>query len=97
MNSLEKGESWSMINPQELEKKGWSQLNDREFSAPKMASLRVCFNPVTEAWEMYLAKDPVKHKDGSTTTKLTYLRLVKYMYQIDNMYNGFTDRWLGYI
>jgi hypothetical protein len=92
-----KEEGWTAIDADKLIDKGWTQLSDRHFSAPKISSLRVCFNPVTEAWEMYLSKDPVKHKDGSTSTKLTYLRLVRYMYQIDNMYNGFTDRWLGYI
>ena len=79
--------------------KGWTMVNDKELTAAKfdmiimngadtyyhevLPELLVILDPETKSWYLKL--------NGIT------LRVVKYMYQIDNMIHGFTDRWRGYI
>lgn len=103
----EEGEPWTSITEEELEAKGF-KLNEvnivhdvkehlPEFYNPVYKDLLIKKSIVENTWMIYLA---VGYVDPSTKVDLLgyrFLRAVQYMYQIDNMFHGFTDRWLGYI
>jgi len=84
----EKGEPWTGITEKELIEKGFEKIvevitDEFSFYHPKLELLQVKYDETLKSWYLIYR--------GCT------LRLVKYMYQIDNMFHGFTDRWLGYI
>jgi len=75
-----------MVNEKELTEKGFETI--------KVEGLDLYYHEILP--ELFVIKDP--------GTKSWYLRLqgktlrtVKYMYQVDNMIHGFTDRWRGYV
>lgn len=78
----QEGEPWTGITVEELKKKGFEGKEIR-FVHPKCLNLEVMYSPVDMNWKLWWHN--------------TQLREIKYMYQVDNMFHGFTDRWLGYI
>jgi hypothetical protein len=85
-------EGWTMITQEELVKVGFEEHIGHasgtvwsNFSHPKCLDFAVRWDSEEDSWII------VRQVDGSR------LRVVKYMYQIDNMFHGFTDRWLGLI
>jgi len=86
---MSKEEAWTGISEEELEKAGFKLKypEDKIYVHPKWEWMGVVFR---------------EEDDGYWIINLTPhgwldLRYVKYMYQIDNMFHGFTDRWLGLI
>ena len=80
------GKGWTMVNKKELEEKNFEVIKKEGLDLyyhEAMPELFVIQDPGTKSWYLQL--------QGKT------LRIVKYMYQIDNMIHGFTDRWLGYV
>ena len=82
----EKGEPWTSITEEELEKGGFKDDGVGGYIHPKCSNLGVSFTQ--EEWGLYHILDK---------TNFILIKKIKYMYQIDNMFHGFTDRWLGYI
>lgn len=88
----EKGEPWTSITEESLKEKGFHQYNDI-FYHPKLVGIGVVKGE--HAWEIWAYRPTVK--DMKDSLNRNFLRYVKYMYQVDNMFHGFTDRWLGLI
>jgi len=82
----EKGEPWSSITAEELEINGFEDDGTGTYIHPRCPKLGISF--VQDEWGLYHIPDK---------TNLILLKKVNYMYQIDNMFHGFTDRWLGLI
>lgn len=87
----EKGEPWSGITAEELEINGFEKDHDTFaldgivcYYHPRCQEIRIV-PTITGTWVVYYVKPILRLRD------------VKYMYQIDNMFHGFTDRWLGLI
>lgn len=88
-NSPKEGEPWTGITEEELEKKGWKE-EEGEWRHPELPS--EIYLQKWDSWAFFWFKDT-----GEFSPVDEEFRGVKYMYQIDNMFHGFTDRWLGYI
>lgn len=91
----EEGEPWTDINGEALEKKGWN-INDGYYIHSKAPYLGVTYNDYAESWLIAIA-EPFVNESKEDSIRWKRLRYIKYTYQIDNMFHGFTDRWLGYI
>lgn len=80
------GKGWTMVNEKELTEAGFDMMiieGKDTYYHEVLSELLVILDPDTKAWYLKL--------NGIT------LRAVTYMYQIDNMIHGFTDRWRGYV
>lgn len=87
------GESWTMVTGEELKKKGFKLTTTAHYVHPELPRVAICHlsngKTISEDWTMVI--------QGYEEENVVILRNVKYMYQIDNMFHGFTDRWLGLI
>ena len=95
-DKLVKGEllPWTKITSLDLKEKGFLEIARDVFYHPKLSSVKVLINDLTDMWCVKLSYTFVD-KRGKESYRLVWLRDVKYMYQIDNIFHGFTDRWLG--
>ena len=91
----EEGEPWTGISGEELESKGF-KLHDGIYVHPKLPIMGVSYNDYAESWLVSIAEAFV-NESSIDSLRWKRLRYINYMYQIDNMFHGFTDRWLGYI
>jgi hypothetical protein len=87
-------EEWTSITPKALEKAGFEiyqrDILDNIWYHPKWPQ---CFlSKVHGEWNIFYEK-----AYQETFDEPVRLREIKYMYQVDNMFHGFTDRWLGLI
>ena len=89
------GESWTSISGEVLEEKGF-EAQGGVYIHPKLNILGILYNEYSESWRVSIA-EPFVNESKQDSIRWKRLRDVKYMYQIDNMFHGFTDRWLGYI
>jgi len=92
------GEPWSSITDEELKLKGWIEAIDVEGEIPTFYFHKKC-NEVRvmhddKGWKLVMLTGET---NGKRREEELCLRRITYMYQIDNMFHGFTDRWLGYI
>ena len=93
------------ITEEELKNKGFELMEDGTEEVPKTWGHRKCLElaiqciPFTNEKSWHLVKVSVffENVDSSAEWKYTFLRGVKYIHQVDNMFHGFTDRWLEYI
>lgn len=76
------GEPWTSITIEEMKIKGLVE-KEGQFFHKKFPLLKVEYNQDLKSYCLMYEN--------------TLLKEIKYMYQIDNMFHGFTDRWLGYI
>ena len=85
------GEPWAGITAEELKIKGFTE-KDGDWRHPKFP--KELFIEEYEGKWIFMWDDSIDECVGDGPREL---RLVTYMYQIDNMFHGFTDRWLGYV
>ena len=106
----EKGEPWTGITEEELMEKGFKiedagggPSEEDVWYHPIYPFIVLLFNENGNLWEMRFlipgiqAEVGKEKKESKDVVYNILLRSVQYMYQIDNMFHGFTDRWLGYI
>lgn len=84
------GEPWTGITTEELEKKGFKLTTSAYYVHPKCKEIGL--QKIHGEWNIFFYPAYTEDEPG-----VIRIREVKYMYQIDNMFHGFTDRWLGYI
>ena len=88
----EGGEPWSGITVEELEKAGF-EVDERDEWRHSKLPKELYLNLIDDEW--WFSWDATLPEDEYDNCR--DVRQVKYMYQIDNMFHGFTDRWLGLI
>ena len=93
------GEPWTGISEEELLEKGFKKGEGlHSYVHPKLPRMIIVRlydgRDYRKEWSISILRGM---NDSPLAPDTIIVRDVKYMYQIDNMFHGFTDRWLGYI